>query len=77
MKNLSSSQTQSVSRREFITTTAVAGTALLAAPALLAQASPAVRKTRYALVGTGHRSDLYRTAVLKTHAPYCEMDSTK
>jgi predicted dehydrogenase len=77
MKNLSLNQIPPVSRREFITATALAGTALLAAPALLAQAipgaAPAARKTRYALVGTGHRSDLYRTAVLKTHAEYCEM----
>ncbi len=77
MKNLSSNQTQPVSRREFITTTALAGTALLAAPALLAQsvpaAAPSARKTRYALVGVGHRSDIYRTAVLKTHAEHCAM----
>jgi predicted dehydrogenase len=77
MKNLSSNQTQPVSRREFLTTTTLAGTALLAAPALLAQSTPAVaptaRKTRYALVGVGQRSDLYREAVLKTHADYCQM----
>jgi predicted dehydrogenase len=73
MKNLSSSRTQPVSRREFITTTAIAGTALLAAPALLAQSAPVARKQRYALVGVGHRSDIYRAAVLKTHAEHCEM----
>ena len=78
MKDQSLNPTSSVSRREFIATTAVAGTALLAAPALLAQSPAAAvpaaaRKTRYALVGVGHRSDLYRTAVLKTHAQYCEM----
>ena len=77
MKNLSSNPTQPVSRREFITTTAVAGTALLAVPGLLAQsappATPSARKTRYALVGVGHRSDLYRTAMLKTHAEHCAL----
>jgi predicted dehydrogenase len=77
MKNLSSNPTQPVSRREFITTTAVVGTALLAAPGLLAQsvpaAAPSARKTRYALVGVGGRSGMYREAVLKTFAPYSQM----
>jgi predicted dehydrogenase len=77
MKNLSTDPNPPVSRREFIATTAIAGTALLAAPALLAQsappAAPAGRRKRYALVGVGGRSGMYREAVLKTYAEHCEM----
>jgi predicted dehydrogenase len=77
MKNLSPSQIQSVSRREFITATAVAGTALLAAPALLAQTNssppPPVRRKRYAHVGVGGRSKMYREAVMKTYPEHCQM----
>jgi predicted dehydrogenase len=71
---------RSLTRREFIATTAIAGTALLTTPPLLAQSSPSTarpqsstRKKRYALVGVGHRSRMYREAVLKTYAGHCEM----
>ena len=68
-----------LTRREFLTTAAAAGTALLAAPTLLAQtvsspAAPAnVHRKRYALVGVGSRSRMYSEAVLKTHAQRCQM----
>lgn len=65
-----------VSRREFITTTTVAGAGLLLGAAARAadakQPAPARRK-RYALVGVGSRSSLYRTAVLETYAEHCEL----
>jgi predicted dehydrogenase len=60
-----------LNRREFLATTAVASAGLLAAPALLAQTG--ARKKRYAIVGLGSRSGLYRDAVLKTYAAQCEM----
>lgn len=59
------------SRREFITTTAVAGAALLVAPTVLAQSAGA--RKRYALVGTGSRARMYQDAVNKTYAGHCEM----
>ena len=63
-------------RREFIATTAIAGVGLLAAPSLLANNSSSALATprkRYALVGVGHRSQMYRDAVNKTYAAHCEM----
>ena len=66
-------------RREFITTSTVAGASLLlGGPAFgeFRKASPPggiQSKKRYALVGTGDRSGMYREAVLKTYAPNCEM----
>jgi predicted dehydrogenase len=59
------------SRREFIATTAIAGTTLLAAPQLFAQT--AARRKRYAIVGVGGRSGMYRDAVLKTYAEHSQM----
>ena len=68
-----------LTRREFITTSAAASTGLLLGASALGQSSPAspanglTRKKRYALVGTGSRSSMYRHAVLKTYAQHCEM----
>ncbi|MCU0786371.1 MAG: Gfo/Idh/MocA family oxidoreductase, partial [Verrucomicrobia bacterium] len=68
-----------LTRREFLTTSTAAGTGLLLGASALGQsrsASPAnglTRRKRYAMVGTGDRSGLYRNAVLKTYAQYCEM----
>jgi predicted dehydrogenase len=77
MKNLSSNPNPTVSRREFITTTTLAGTALLAAPALLAQTNspgtPPGRRKRYAHVGVGGRSEMYREAIFKTYPEHCQM----
>jgi len=69
-----SSSSGELNRRNFIATTALAGTALLAAPSLFANAGTiATRKKRYALVGVGGRSGMYREAVLKTYADHSEM----
>lgn len=65
------SPARDVSRREFIATTAVAGAALLAAPAVFGQSRQSRR--RYALVGTGSRARMYQDAVNKTYAEHCEM----
>ena len=73
------SQNQSTTefnRREFIASAAVAGAGLLAAPSLLAadeHAEAAAPRKRYALVGTGHRSTMYREAINKTYAKYAEL----
>ena len=71
MKHDPTLPSREVSRREFIASTAMAGTALLAAPTVFAQAS--ARRKRYALVGVGSRSSMYREAVLRTYAAQCEM----
>jgi predicted dehydrogenase len=60
-----------VSRRDFIAVTAVAGTALMTSPSLLAQS--AAPRRRYALVGVGSRSGMYRRAVSDTYKEHCEM----
>jgi predicted dehydrogenase len=77
MNPTSSPSNPDLSRRDFLAATAVAGTAILAAPSLFAQAgsagAPAGRKKRYALVGVGSRSNMYREAVVKTYADHCEM----
>jgi predicted dehydrogenase len=72
MNPTTSNSNPHLTRREFLATTALAGTALLGAPTLLAQAAPPARK-RYALVGVGSRSGMYRQAVLKTYADHCAM----
>lgn len=72
MNPIPSTSNPQCSRREFITTTALAGTALLGAPNLLAQAAAPAKK-RYALVGVGSRSGMYRQAILKTYADHCAM----
>ena len=72
--NNTNTPSRDFSRRDFIATTAVAGTVLLTAPALLAQpTAPVSHRKRYALVGVGSRSGMYREAVLKTYAEHCEM----
>jgi hypothetical protein len=67
-----------MTRREFLTTAAVAGTGVWLGASALAQsnsapAAGATRKKRYALVGAGGRSRMYREAVLKTYAQHHEM----
>lgn len=68
-----------VSRREFISTTAVAGAGLLIGAGALAAETPSVAPTsgdsrkRYALVGVGARSTMFRDAVLKTYKDHCQM----
>jgi predicted dehydrogenase len=70
----------SLNRRDFIASTALTGAGLVLAPAsMAAEAAPAAPATtakgrrRYALVGTGSRSAMYRDAVAKTYPDHCEM----
>jgi predicted dehydrogenase len=51
----------------------LAGAGLLMGASALAQPANANRKKRYALVGVGGRSRMYRDAVLETYARHCEM----
>ena len=62
-----------ISRRSFIATTAVAGAGLLAGAAALAQTTAAASRKRYALVGVGSRSSMYRDAIFKTYPEHCQM----
>jgi len=64
----------SLNRREFIATTSTAAAGLLvAAPGLAQVATAGSRRKRYALVGVGGRSAMYREAVLKTYAEHAQM----
>ncbi len=71
--------TGDLSRREFINTTVKAGSGLLLAAsawdavAAATAAASGARKKRYALVGVGGRSSMYREAVLETYAAHSEM----
>ena len=62
-----------ISRRKFITTTTIAGASLLAGATALAQAGTTDQRKRYALVGVGSRSNMYRTAILKTYAEHNQL----
>jgi predicted dehydrogenase len=67
-----------VTGREFLTTAAGAGLLLgaaAAAPSAPGQRESAgsSRRRRYALVGVGGRSGIYREAVLEPYAAHCEM----
>jgi predicted dehydrogenase len=77
MNNNLNSTPSGQTRREFIATTALAGAGIITgtslAPAAPAAASPSGHKRRYAIVGVGSRSQMYRDAILKTHAPYAEL----
>jgi predicted dehydrogenase len=65
---------RSLDRRTFVKTVSVAGLGLALAGPLSAFASEgATRRRRYALVGTGSRSYMYRDAILKTHGAYAEL----
>ena len=68
-KNLS---VDGVSRRQFIATGAAVGAGLLASSSAFAQIQSIAPRKRYALVGVGSRSNLYRTAILKTYAEHCQ-----
>lgn len=76
MKNSTFPTTGGVSRRDFVATTAVAGAGLLAGAAVLAQETDTTllaRRKRYALVGVGSRSNMYRDAILKTYPEHCQL----
>jgi len=62
-----------ISRRKFITTTTIAGTSLLVGATALTQAGTNDNRKRYALVGVGSRSNMYRTAILKTYAEHNQL----
>ena len=68
-----------LTRREFLATSAAAGAGLLLGASAIEQTSSAAsvdgtaRKTRYAIVGVGGRSYMYRGAILKTYAQSSEM----
>jgi predicted dehydrogenase len=60
-------------RRQFLATTALAGAGILIGASASGQTSSPSRRKRYALVGLGGRSRMYRDAVLETYARHCEM----
>ena len=62
-----------VSRRQFISATAIAGAGLLVGTTALAQPDNTDRRKRYALVGVGSRSNMYRDAIFKTYAEHCQL----
>ena len=63
---------EGVSRRQFIATSAAVGAGLLASSSAFAQIETTSPRKRYALVGVGGRSSLYRNAILKTYAEHCQ-----
>ncbi|HYG22463.1 MAG TPA: Gfo/Idh/MocA family oxidoreductase [Verrucomicrobiae bacterium] len=73
----SGSNSNGINRRQFIATTSIAGGGVLLGASALAQSNPTItsspRRKRYALVGVGGRSGMYRDAVLRTYAEHCEM----
>jgi predicted dehydrogenase len=71
--NDSSVNHHDLSRRDFIACTALTGAGLLTGAYVLGQSASTARRKRYALVGVGGRSGMYREAVLKTYSPHCEM----
>ena len=77
MKSFQPSENNGLNRREFISAGTLAGTGLLLGASALAESSTVTagggRKKRYALVGVGGRSGMYREAVLKTYAAHNEM----
>ena len=69
-----------LSRRDFLSATALVGSGLLAgvAPTLLAQTPPPTpsdtpRRRRYAVVGLGARYSMYRNAILDTYSAHAEL----
>ena len=73
MTSHTSSAAGGVSRRRFIATTAASGAGLVLASSGLGQSAASVKKKRYALVGVGGRSGMYREAVLKSYRTHGEM----
>ncbi|MGN6553925.1 MAG: Gfo/Idh/MocA family protein [Verrucomicrobiota bacterium] len=77
--NSSRMHSKDLTRRDFIATSTLAGAGLLigASAAAQSQSTPAIRgvsnRKRYALVGVGSRSGMYRDAILKTYASHAEL----
>lgn len=71
-KNVNNEST--VSRRDFMKTTATVGTGVLVAGGSFASNVVGMgKKKRYANVGTGSRSRMYQHAIFDTYKDYCEM----
>ena len=66
-------QKNQISRRDFIKTSTAAGAGVVLGVNTLASAQDSGKKTRYAIVGVGSRSRMYRAAILGDYAPYCQM----
>ena len=73
MTNPAKTSEGGVSRREFISNTLTAGAGLLVGATALGRADDTASRKRYALVGVGSRSSMYRDAILKTYAEHCQM----
>jgi len=62
-----------LNRREFISTSTAAAAGILAGASALGQAATGSPRKRYALVGVGSRSGMYRKAVLDDYAKHAQM----
>lgn len=71
--NLNEFSLNQLNRRQFLATTAAAGAGLALKQSVIAQSSSGDKRRRYALVGTGGRSSMFREAVLQTYASSCQM----
>ena len=63
----------SITRRRFIGVTAGAGAGLLLGASVVAQEKNVISRKRYALVGVGSRSSMYRDAIFKTYPEHAQM----
>jgi predicted dehydrogenase len=66
-------QKKQISRRDFIKTSTAAGAGMVLSVNSLALAQESGKITRYAIVGVGSRSRMYRNAILGDYAPYSQM----
>lgn len=77
MKHIIAENSTKLTRREILSQSALTGSALLLGSQLVSPAQGAVEtpraKSRYAIVGVGSRSEMYRNAIHKTYAPFAEM----
>jgi predicted dehydrogenase len=71
--NHSSPDRRDFSRREFLAAAALTGAGMLVGGSAIGQPPGAAHRKRFAQVGVGGRSILYRKAVLSSHAEHCEM----
>ncbi len=62
-----------ISRRDFLTAAAVTATGVVVGSSAIEEARGGTARRRFAQVGVGGRSILYRKAVLSSHAEHCEM----
>lgn len=75
--NMQTPFSDSLTRRHFVSSSALTGAGMALGTAATSRAasvsSAGGGKKRYAIVGVGSRSSMYRDAVLKTYAEHCEM----